>query len=194
MKRPTTSADEEISRCIRILKEGGILLYPTDTIWGIGCDATNAAAVEKIYKLKNRTESKSMIILTDTPERIQRYVKVMPEMAWDLIDFAESPLTIIYPEGQNLAANVIADDRSVAIRVVKDEFCRQLIRQLGKPIVSTSANLSGEIPPVNYNAIDQRIIEGVDHAVDASFGQPGNFRPSQIIKLEVNGEFRIIRK
>ena len=186
--------EDEIKNCLTVLHSGGTILYPTDTIWGIGCDATNAEAVEKIYRLKKRSENKSMIILLDKAEKIQDYVSVMPEIAWDLIDFTETPLTIIYPNARKLAANVIAEDRSVAIRVVKDEFCSRLIYRFGKPLVSTSANISGQSPPSSYNNIAREIIDGVDFAVDPTQGVQGNFKPSQIIKLEVNGEFRIIRK
>ena len=186
--------DNEIQECTRILKEGGIILYPTDTIWGIGCDATNAAAVEKIYAMKQRTESKSLIILVDRAEKILNYVREMPELAWDLIEFAEFPLTIVYPNAVNLPDSVIADDKSVAIRVVQNEFCQKLIRKFGKPIVSTSANLSGDKPPLSFREISREIIDGVDHAVDEQFGTHSSIKPSQIIKLGVNGEFRIIRK
>ncbi|MEI7663350.1 MAG: L-threonylcarbamoyladenylate synthase [Bacteroidota bacterium] len=188
------SFDQQIDKCVEILKKGGTLLYPTDTIWGIGCDATNPEAVEKIYKLKKRSENKSMIILLDKAEKIQDYVTVMPEIAWDLIDFAETPLTIIYPDARKLASNVIAEDHTIAIRVVKHDFCSRLIYRFGKPLVSTSANISGQTPPSSYNNIAREIIDGVDFAVDPTLGAQGNFRPSQIIKLEVNGEFRIIRK
>lgn len=186
--------DREIQNAVSVLKTGGILLYPTDTIWGIGCDATNELAVEKIYRLKNRTDSKSMIILLDKAEKILNYVRVMPEIAWDLIEFAESPLTIIYPDAVNLASNIIAEDHSVAIRIVKEEFCRKLIRTFGKPLVSTSANISGENSPVNFKNISRQIIEGVDYVVDESIDRSGSSKPSQIIKLGINGEFRIIRK
>lgn len=186
--------EREISNSIQVLKSGGLLLYPTDTIWGIGCDATNPEAVEKIYRLKNRTDSKSLIILLDKAEKILNYIRAMPEIAWDLIDFAESPLTIIYPDAMNLAANVIADDHSVAIRIVKDEFCRRLIRAFGKPIVSTSANISGTSSPLNFKNITLEIKEGVDYIVDQAFAHSGQPKPSQILKLEINGEFRIIRQ
>lgn len=186
--------EQEIQQSLSVLKSGGIILYPTDTIWGIGCDATNKEAVEKIYSLKRRTDSKSMILLVDEANRIMDYVKVVPEMAWDLIEYADSPLTIIYPGAMKLAPNVIADDQSVAIRVVRNEFCQRLIRLLRKPLVSTSANISGQNPPAGFKDIAAEIIAGVDYCVNQSIDQNRNLKPSQIIKLEVNGEFRIIRK
>ncbi len=186
--------EQEIQQCLSVLKNGGIILYPTDTIWGIGCDATNQAAVEKIYHLKKRTDSKSMIILVDEANRVMDYVKVVPEIAWDLIEYADSPLTVIYPGAMKLAPNVIAEDQSVAIRVVRNEFCRRLIRLLHKPIVSTSANITGKTPPAGFKDISAEIIAGVDYCVNQTIDQGRNLKPSQIIKLEINGEFRIIRK
>ena len=177
-----------------VLESGGTILYPTDTIWGIGCDATNPAAVEKIYRLKNRMEHKSLIILLDADEKIRDYVAVIPEIAWDLIKNTNTPLTIIYPDAKNLASNVIADDNSIAIRIVRNEFCRKLIKSFGKPIVSTSANIAGRNPPVDFKNITREIIDGVDYVVDESMAHFQKLKPSQIIKLEINGEFRIIRK
>jgi len=185
--------DEEIRDCLLTLKSGGTLLYPTDTIWGIGCDATDNLAVEKIFRLKGRMESKSLIILLDTAEKLSDYVSVIPEIAWDLIKNVDTPLTIIYPDAKNLAKKVIADDGSIAIRVVKNEFCARLIREFGKPIVSTSANISGQKPPMTYKNISDQIIQGVDHVVDESLFQLQQVKASRIIKLNLNGEFLIIR-
>ena len=186
--------EEELKKCLKILEQGGTILYPTDTIWGIGCDATNAGAVEKIYRLKRRMERKSLIILLDEAEKIRNYVFSIPEIAWDLLKSVDTPLTIIYPDAKNLAKNVIADDGSVAIRIVKNEFCSRLISLFGKPIVSTSANISGENPPVGFRTVAREIIDGVDYAVDESLEEIHELKPSRIIKLNQNGEFRIIRK
>ena len=186
--------DREIQNCLKVLNCGGIILYPTDTIWGIGCDATNAEAVQKIYHLKQRMERKSLIILLDEAEKLREYVSNVPEIAWDLLDHVETPLTIIYPEAKNLAENVVAEDCSVAIRIVKNEFCRRLIHEFGKPVVSTSANISGEKPALAFRNINHEIIRGVDYVVDESLDQFHELKPSRIIKLEANGEFRIIRK
>jgi len=149
----------EIEQCLKVLRNGGTILYPTDTIWGIGCDATNSKAVNKIYRLKKRVESKSLIILLDTPEKIKNYVTQVPEIALDLLENIDRPLTIIYPGAKNLAKNVIAEDNSIAIRIVKNEFCRKLIHEFDKPIVSSSANISGEPSPLvfkKYFAGDNR--------------------------------------
>jgi L-threonylcarbamoyladenylate synthase len=185
--------EQEIEHCLKVLESGGTLLYPTDTIWGIGCDATDSLAVDKVYRLKRRRERKSLIILLDEAEKIQDYVTAIPEIAWDLIDSVDTPLTIIYPNATNLAANVIADDGSIAIRIVRNDFCKRLISEFGKPIVSTSANITGHTPPMTYKNIAGEIISGVDHAVDESLDQLQHVKASRIIKLNLNGEFRIIR-
>jgi L-threonylcarbamoyladenylate synthase len=185
--------EEEIIKCLQILESGGTILYPTDTIWGVGCDATNPVAVEKIFLLKRRTERKSLIILLDDAGKLPDYISNIPEIAWDLIRNVDTPLTIIYQGGKNLAGNVIAEDGSVAIRIVKQEFCRRLIRAFGKPIVSTSANISGATPPVSFRTIDQSIIRGVDHVADALNDEIYEVKASRIIKLNPNGEFQIIR-
>ena len=184
----------EIEHCITVLEGGGTILYPTDTVWGIGCDATNPQAVEKIYRLKNRMENRSLIILLDTADRLADYVAVIPEIALDLIKYVDKPLTIIYPGSKNLAPNVVPADQSIAIRIVKTEFCRCLIQAFGKPIVSTSANLAGERPPLTFKKISQEIITKVDYIVDPSLDELHEVKPSRIIKLSENGEFRIIRK
>ncbi len=186
--------EEDVKKCLKVLREGGTILYPTDTIWGIGCDATNAAAVEKVYHLKQRMESKSLIILLAEAETLNDYVTSVPDIAWDLLKHADTPLTIIYPDAKNLAGNVVADDGSVAVRIVKNEFCRRLIHAFGKPIVSTSANISGTPPPLAFRNIVQEIIQGVDYAVAESREEIHELKPSQILKLKHNGEFQIIRK
>jgi len=137
-------------------------LYPTDTIWGIGCDATNYRAVQKIYKIKKRVSRKSFIILLDQPEKILNYVEHVPEIAWDLINSVDTPLTVVYPNAKNLAKNVIAPDKSIAIRIVRDQFCVRMINLFNKPVVSTSANLTNDAPPLVYSNISQEIIDGVD--------------------------------
>jgi L-threonylcarbamoyladenylate synthase len=185
--------EPEIKHCIKAMTSGGIILYPTDTIWGIGCDATNAKAVSKIYRLKQRVERKSLIILLDEAEKLTHYVTNIPEIAWDLLKNVDTPLTIIYQEARNLASNVIAEDGSVAIRITKNEFCRKLIHAFGKPIVSTSANISGATPPLAFRNIVREIITGVNYVVDESLDEIHELKPSRIIKLNQNGEFRIIR-
>lgn len=184
----------EISQCIDSLEAGGTILYPTDTIWGIGCDATNTGAVAQIYRIKKRVESKSMIILLDTTEKLNDYVEKVPELAWDLLKNVDTPLTIIYPKAKNLAPNVVAEDGSIAIRIVHHEFCCALIKAFGKPIVSTSANLTGDPPPMFFKEISPLIVKYIDHVVRSDQDELKHVKPSRIIKLNENGEFRIIRK
>lgn len=186
--------DEELKNALAVLHKGGTLLYPTDTVWGIGCDARSKEAVNKIFKLKQRAEYKSMVVLVSDEKMINRYVKEVPAIAWDLIETAEEPLTIIYPDGRMLAENIIAADGSVGIRIVKDEFCRNLIHKFGKPIVSTSANISGEPAPSSFQEIKLDIVSKVDYVVNLRQKEVNNTKPSTIIKIAMNGEFKIIRK
>lgn len=184
-----------IDHCLKILREGGTLLYPTDTIWGIGCDATNIRAVEKVYQIKQRPEVKSLIVLLDDPGKLNKYVKVVPEIALDLIMHVENPLTIVYPGARNLAGNVMAGDNTIAIRVVRPGvFCHELLKAFGKPLVSTSANISGATNPVSFRHITREIISGVDYVVDEKFDTIRGVKASQIIKLDVDGTFTILRK
>lgn len=188
------SMKDEIMNCIQALEKGGTILYPTDTIWGIGCDATSQAAVQKIYHIKKRLESKSLIILLSDMKEIARYVKTIPDIALDLMKNVERPLTIIYPNAQNLAKNVIAEDNSIAIRVVKNKFCKALIREFGKPIVSSSANIAGETAPMVFKFVSREILEQVDYVVKLYQDVLEDVKPSRIIKLKENGEFYIIRQ
>jgi L-threonylcarbamoyladenylate synthase len=185
---------DEVNKVIDILKDGGIILYPTDTIWGIGCDATNEAAVDRIIKLKGRAENKSLIILLDTENKLESYVSEVPEIAYELIEYAENPLTIVFSGAKNLAPNVINHDKSVGVRIVKHPFCQQLIQRFRKPIVSTSANLSGQSAPKNFNNISEEIIDGVDYVVNFEQDDITEKRPSTIMKLEADGRFSFIRR
>ncbi|MFN8165177.1 MAG: L-threonylcarbamoyladenylate synthase [Bacteroidia bacterium] len=184
----------EIRKAADVLRKGGIILYPTDTIWGIGCDATNPDAVEKIYKLKNRPGQKSMIILLDVEGRLNSYVKEIPEQAFDLIEVSDKPLTIIYDGAKNLAPNLIAEDGSIAIRITGDDFCKNLIGRTGKPLVSTSANLSGQPSPASFHDIDPEIVNGVDYVVNWRQEERNNGKASSIIRIRRGGLFEIIRK
>ena len=186
--------EEEIKNVLEVLRKGGVILYPTDTVWGLGCDARNKDAVNKLFKIKERAEYKSMVVLVSDETMINRHVKDVPEIAWELIESAEEPLTIVYPEGRMLAENIIAADGSVGIRLVKDEFCRNLIRKFGKPITSTSANISGEIAPSSFSDIKLDILNRVDYIVNLRQKEIMNAKPSTIIKIALNGEFKIIRK
>jgi L-threonylcarbamoyladenylate synthase len=184
----------EIKKAVEILKNGGIILYPTDTVWGIGCDATNTGAVEKIYRMKRRNDSKSMLVLVDSADRISRHVKQIPSIAPDLIELGNTPLTIIYPQAVNLAPNLIAEDGTIGIRVVNHEFCRQLIFALNRPIVSTSANISGEKSPRQFDEISSNILNNVDFTVNKVFEEKSTKKPSAIIKLGLKNEVEVIRK
>ncbi|HNY06659.1 MAG TPA: L-threonylcarbamoyladenylate synthase [Bacteroidales bacterium] len=183
----------EVENALKVLKAGGTILYPTDTIWGIGCDATNARAVENIYKIKQRAESKSLIILVDSFEKIGQYVAKVPDITFDLVSGVEEPLTIVFANAKNLAKNVIAPDKSIAIRIVKNTFCQKLIQQFEKPIVSSSANISGEATPLYFNKIDKEIIRQVDYVVKVGQDNLKEVKPSKIIRINEDGSYEIIR-
>ena len=183
---------EEIHKCIEVLKAGGIILYPTDTVWGIGCDATNETAVQKIYDLKKRVDSKSLIIIVANDRMLNYQVKDVPELAWDIIDISSKPTTIIYQDGKNLAPNVIAKDKSIAVRMIKEGFAHQLAFNYRKPIVSTSANISDTNTPLSFSEISDVIKNGVDFIVDQQFDK-GNKKPSSLIQLGLDGEIKILR-
>ena len=185
---------EEINKALEVLRSGGLILYPTDTIWGIGCDATNEAAIERIYKLKGRDSAKSMLVLLDSENKLPSYVREVPEIAYDLIEFAEKPLTIVYSNAKNLAPNLVAADQSIGIRIVKHAFCTPLIQQFRKPLVSTSANLSGQPSPANFGEIADVIKEGVDLVVDWEQDLREKRSSSTIMRLEPNGKFEFIRR
>lgn len=184
--------NREVQQAATIIKSGGIILYPTDTVWGIGCDATNAAAVLKIYDLKKRADSKSMICLVSDERMLANYVKTVPAAAYDILAYSNKPTTIIYDHPKNIANNLIAPDNSLGIRIPDDEFCIKLIRMLRKPIVSTSANLSGQPTPNSFDEIDRNILEGVDYVVNLHRKKKSG-SPSTIIKLRNNGEVKVIR-
>jgi L-threonylcarbamoyladenylate synthase len=184
---------EEIEKALAILKKGGIILYPTDTIWGIGCDATNAGAVKKIYQLKQREETKSMLVLVEHVDRISRHIKEVPEVAWQLLEVSDTPMTIIYPGAFNFAPNLISEDGTIGIRVVQDAFCQKLITRLNRPLVSTSANLSGNPSPALFDEISEEILRGVDYVVNWRQDDIRKATPSSILKIGLGGEIQIIR-
>ena len=186
--------EEDIKTALTVLEAGGTILYPTDTIWGIGCDATNPEAVKKVYEIKKRKDTKNMLVLIDITGRIIQYVKEVPETARDMIEVSENPITIIYPNAINLAPNLLNLDGSIGIRVTRDEFCKSLISRFKKPIVSTSANLSSEEYPNNFKEINEKILKGVDYVVKWRQKELTCFSVSSIVKLELNGEIKIIRK
>lgn len=185
---------EEINKACEVLTQGGIILYPTDTVWGIGCDATNEEAVEKIYAIKKREKNRAMLILVDSPSKVQNYVQNVPDIAWDLIDLADKPLTIIFDGAKNLAPNLISSDGSIGIRVTSEDFSQSLCYRFRKPIVSTSANFTGKESPQNFNEIDPEIIALVDYVVTYRQNETAKQSPSSIIKINSKGEIQIIRK
>lgn len=184
---------KDIADCVAVLKAGGLILYPTDTVWGIGCDATSEAAVAKVFALKRRSESKSLVTLVSDRDMLGRYVRVIPSAAIDLMDVNDVPMTIIYPGAVGLAPNVIAEDGSVGIRVPDQEFCRRMIFRFNKAIVSTSANISGEPSPARFTEISKEIIDGVDWVAPKYLDDKSSGRPSQIIKIGIDNAVQVIR-
>jgi len=184
---------EEVQKTGTHILNGGIILYPTDTIWGIGCDATNQEAVHKIYKIKQRSDRKSMLVLMNKPSMLSGYMKGVPETAMEIIRSASKPTTIIYPNAKNFAPNLLSEDGSIGIRITSDPFCSQLIEQTGKPIVSTSANISGDSSPASYRDIDMALRSFVDYVVNWRQEEIIQSSPSTIIKLNDQGGISIIR-
>ena len=185
---------EEVKAAVETLKAGGIILYPTDTVWGIGCDATNEAAVARVFELKRRADSKSLITLVADADMLGRYVKVIPEVAINLLEVNDKPMTIIYPDAMGLAPNVVAEDGSAGIRIPMNDFCVAMIRRFRKPVVSTSANISGEPAPAFYEDIPMEIIDAVDWVADPYLEEGATGEPSQIIQVGLHGEIKIIRE
>ena len=185
--------EDDIKKACEIMEKGGIILYPTDTIWGIGCDATNEDAVKRVYEIKKRIDSKALIVLVDKPVKVEFYVREVPEIAWNLIDVADKPLTIVYPNARNLATNVLADDGSVGIRITQETFSRKLCERFRKAIVSTSANISGQPAPTNFNEISDEIKQAVDYVVTYRQDDPYQPSPSSVIWIGEGGGIKILR-
>ncbi len=185
---------DDLKKAVEVLKNGGIILYPTDTIWGIGCDATNKDAVKRIYDIKKREDSKSMLVLMENPALLDRYVEKVPEVAWDLVEITTTPLTVIYSGAKNLASNLIAQDGSIGIRFTKEKFTSQLLQRFRRPIVSTSANISGEKSPAFFDEISDEVKNAVDYIVEYRQDDLTPSKPSSIIKLGPGGQIDIIRK
>lgn len=186
--------EEEINSAVEFLRSGKVILYPTDTIWGIGCDATSQKAVDRIFRIKKREEQKSLIVLLDTAEKIGQYAEDVPQVAYDLMRNYTSPLTIIYPNARGFARNVVAPDNSIAIRVVRDAFCREMIARFGKPVVSTSANVSGEPAPLTFSKISQEVLRRVDYIVGINQHIVTRTKPSTLIRISKDGTFEVLRK
>lgn len=185
---------EDLNKALETLKNGGLILYPTDTIWGIGCDATNKEAIEKVFALKGRDKNKSMIILLHSDNQLASYVKEIPEVAYELIEASDRPLTIVYSDAKNLAQNAIAEDGSIGIRIVNHPFCQQLLQRFKKPIISTSANLSGQISSGKFDDIADEIKLGVDYVVKYGQNYDAVGKPSMVMKLDPSGKFEFLRK
>lgn len=185
--------NEEIKKACQVLREGGVILYPTDTIWGIGCDATNPDAVKRVYDIKQRDDSKAMLVLVDSPVKVEFYVSEVPDVAWDLIELADKPLTIIYDGARNLAPNLPAEDGSIGIRVTHEAFSQRLCQQFRKAIVSTSANVSGAPSPRHFAEISETIRQAVDYVVDFRREETSAPAPSSILKLGRGGQVKILR-
>ena len=183
----------EVHKAFEVIQNGGIILYPTDTVWGIGCDATNTEAVKKIYALKQREESKSMIVLMNGEKMMYNVFKDIPETAWQILDLSEKPTTLILDNPRNVALNIIADDKTLGVRIVKEPFCFKLMERMKKPLVSTSANISGNFTPKSFKEIDPEIIKGVDYVVNLHHEKICD-KPSTIIKLSLDNQVKIIRK
>ena len=185
---------DDLKKAVEVLKNGGVILYPTDTIWGLGCDATNPEAVKRIYEIKKREDSKSMLVLMENPALLERYVDDVPEVAWDLVEITTTPLTVIYQNAKNLAKNLIGDDGSIGIRFTKEKFTSQLLQRFRRPLVSTSANMSGEISPAFFDEIYDEIKSKVDYIVEYRQDDTTPAQPSSIIKLGSGGKIDILRK
>ena len=183
-----------VDEAVKILREGGVILYPTDTVWGLGCDATNPKAVEKIYAIKRREDRNSLVMLVDGPDMLSRYIREVPEIAWQILEINDKPLTIIYPGAERLATNAISEDKYAAFRIPDHQFCRSLIRRFGKPLVSTSANISGSDAPDFFESVSIDIIEAADWVADNSFESESTGKPSAIMMLGLSGEVKIIRE
>ena len=186
--------EEDIKNAVKVLRDGGVILYPTDTVWGIGCAATNAEAVAKVYKIKHRDDSKALICLVDSDARLQRYVRDVPAVAWDLLDLAVKPTTVILDGAVNLAPNLIASDGSIALRITKEPFSHELCYRFQKALVSTSANISGEPAAQNYGDISQELPDSVDYVCFSRRQEHKPHTPSSIVRLRPDGEVQIIRK
>lgn len=185
---------DEVKKAIEVMKAGGVILYPTDTVWGIGCDATNEAAVKRVYEIKRREDSKALICLVDSESRLQRYVRNVADVTWDMMELSDKPLTVIFDGVTGLAPNLMAEDGSVGLRITREEFSKELCFRFQKAIVSTSANISGEPTPRTFGEISEEIKEAVDYVVKYSRQSKEKHKPSSIIKMKSNGQFTIIRE
>ena len=186
--------EEDIKKAVEVMRKGGVILYPTDTVWGIGCDATNAEAVAKVYAIKKRDDSKALICLVDSDVRLQRYIRNAPEVAWQVMELATKPTPVIFDNAVNLASNLVAEDGSIAMRITQETFSKELCYRFQKPIVSTSANLSGQPAAENYRDIDEELLNAVDYVCYSRRQEKQPHTPSSIIRIREDGQVEIIRK
>ena len=186
--------EEDIKKAVEVMRKGGVILYPTDTVWGIGCDATNAEAVAKVYAIKKRDDSKALICLVDSDVRLQRYIRNAPEVAWQVMELATKPTPVIFDNAVNLASNLVAEDGSIAMRITQEPFSKELCYRFQKPIVSTSANLSGQPAAENYRDIDEELLNAVDYVCYSRRQEKQPHTPSSIIRIREDGQVEIIRK
>ena len=193
VQRLSQESKEDIRRAVEVMNQGGVILYPTDTIWGLGCDATNPEAVKRIYEIKQRTDAKALISLVDSETKVQFYVKEVPEIAWDVMELSEKPMTVVFDGGRNLAPNLLAEDGSVAIRITKEAFSKELCMRMKRAVVSTSANISGQPAPRCFFEISEEIKRAVDYICTSRQDEPPTQTASSIIKLGAGGEVTIIR-
>lgn len=193
LQRLSQESKEDIRRAVEVMNQGGVILYPTDTIWGLGCDATNPEAVRRIYEIKQRTDAKALISLVDSETKVQFYVKEVPEVAWDVMELSEKPMTVVFDGGRNLAPNLLAEDGSVAIRITKEAFSKELCMRMKRAVVSTSANISGQPAPRCFSEISEEIKKAVDYICTSRQDEPPTQTASSIIKLGAGGEVTIIR-
>ena len=193
VQRLSQESKEDIRRAVEVMNQGGVILYPTDTIWGLGCDATNPEAVRRIYEIKQRTDAKALISLVDSETKVQFYVKEVPEVAWDVMELSEKPMTVVFDGGRNLAPNLLAEDGSVAIRITKEAFSKELCMRMKRAVVSTSANISGQPAPRCFAEISEEIKGAVDYICTSRQDEPPTQTASSIIKLGAGGEVTIVR-
>lgn len=186
--------NKDLSCCIDALKQGGIIIYPTDTVWGIGCDATNSKAVKRVFDIKHRADSKALITLVDSMAALERIVAEVPEVAYQLVDVAVEPMTIVYDRGVGVAPELLAEDGSIGVRITSEEFSRELCRRFRRPIVSTSVNVSGEPAPKSFAEINPALLEAVDYVCESGHDLPWAVKPSTVIKLSAGGVIKILRK
>lgn len=186
--------EEDLRKSLEVLRAGGVILYPTDTIWGLGCDATNQSAVQKIFDIKARSENKTLLVLADSEGMLERYVKEIPEIALQIISVSDTPVTIVYPKGKNLAPGICQNDGSVGIRICSEPFCNELISRFRKPIVSTSANISGKDSPSCFSDVEESLTKAVDYVVKYRQDDQKKHKASSVIRVDLDGTIKILRK